>query len=83
MIAQLAENIETETLTKVVEVRNLYKSFGDRKVLIGLNLDLYDRENLVILGKSGTGKSVLIKCMVGLLRADSGEINVLDYDVPS
>ena len=53
------------------------------KVLRGLNLDLYDRENLVILGRSGSGKSVLIKCMVGLLKPDSGEINVLGYDVPN
>jgi phospholipid/cholesterol/gamma-HCH transport system ATP-binding protein len=68
---------------KVVEIRNLKKGFGDLHVLKGLNLDLYDRENLAILGRSGTGKSVLIKCMVGLLKADSGQINVLGYDVPS
>jgi len=66
----------------VATVRNLYKSFGDRDVLRDANLDLYERENLVILGKSGTGKSVLIKCMVGLLKPDSGTINVLGYDVP-
>ncbi len=68
---------------KVVEIRNLKKSFGELEVLKGLNLDLYERENLVILGRSGTGKSVLIKCMVGLLKPDSGDINVLGYDVPS
>jgi phospholipid/cholesterol/gamma-HCH transport system ATP-binding protein len=73
----------TEDATSVVRVRDLYKSFGDRKVLSGVNLDLKERENLVILGKSGSGKSVLIKCMVGLLKPDSGEINVLGYDVPS
>lgn len=67
----------------VVKVRNLYKSFGDRKVLIDVNLDLAERENLVILGKSGTGKSVLIKCLVGLLKPDSGSIEVLGYNVPS
>lgn len=76
------ENV-TEEVTSVVRIRNLYKSFGDRKVLSGVNLDLKERENLVILGKSGTGKSVLIKCVVGLLKPDSGEINVLGYDVPS
>jgi phospholipid/cholesterol/gamma-HCH transport system ATP-binding protein len=68
---------------KVVSIRNLKKSFGDVKVLQGLNLDLYERENLVILGRSGSGKSVLIKCMVGLLKPDEGEINVLGYNVPS
>jgi phospholipid/cholesterol/gamma-HCH transport system ATP-binding protein len=82
-------NTSSETITasstdkKVVEVRRLKKSFGEVKVLQDLNLDLFGRENLVILGRSGSGKSVLIKCMVGLLKPDSGEINVLGYDVPS
>lgn len=78
----IEERVEKE-VTSVVRIRDLYKSFGDRKVLAGVNLDLKERENLVILGKSGTGKSVLIKCLVGLLKPDSGEINVLGYDVPS
>jgi phospholipid/cholesterol/gamma-HCH transport system ATP-binding protein len=73
----------TVAVEKVAEIRDLKKSFGDLHVLKGLNLDLYDRENLAILGRSGTGKSVLIKCMVGLLKPDSGKINVLGYDVPS
>jgi len=72
-----SETISTSsTGEKVVEIRGLKKSFGDIKVLRDLNLDLYDRENLVILGRSGTGKSVLIKCMVGLLKPDSGEIKI-------
>ena len=78
----IVENI-TEDVASVVRVRDLYKSFGDRNVLSGVNLDLKEKENLVILGKSGTGKSVLIKCVAGLLKPDSGEINVLGYDVPS
>jgi phospholipid/cholesterol/gamma-HCH transport system ATP-binding protein len=65
----------------VVSVRDLKKSFGDRAVLNGVDLDLYQSENLVILGRSGTGKSVLIKCMVGLIRPDSGSINILGSDV--
>jgi phospholipid/cholesterol/gamma-HCH transport system ATP-binding protein len=65
----------------VVSIRNLRKSFGDRNVLNGIDLDLYESENLVILGRSGTGKSVLIKCMVGLMRPDSGSINILGKDV--
>ncbi|MGB6037688.1 MAG: ATP-binding cassette domain-containing protein, partial [Cryomorphaceae bacterium] len=52
-------------------------------VLVDVNLDLYEKENLVILGKSGSGKSVLIKCMVGLLTPDSGSVEVLGYDVPN
>ena len=83
------KNIETHvdridrTAGKVVEIRHLKKSFGDRVVLDDVNLDLYEKENLVILGRSGTGKSVLIKCMLGLLKPDAGDINVLGYDVPA
>jgi phospholipid/cholesterol/gamma-HCH transport system ATP-binding protein len=65
----------------VAKVRDLYKAFGDRQVLNGVNIELYESENLVILGRSGTGKSVLIKCMVGLMKPDSGYINVLGQDV--
>lgn len=65
----------------MASIRDLQKSFGDREVLKGVNLDLYKSENLVILGRSGTGKSVLIKCMVGLIKPDSGSINVLGKDV--
>lgn len=70
-------NIETE---RVVEVRNLVKSFGDNHVLQGVDLDLYKGENLVVLGKSGSGKSVLIKIMVGLLIQDEGTVRVLGRD---
>jgi len=66
---------------KVVEIRGLMKSFGDLDVLTGVDLDLYKRENLVVLGKSGSGKSVLIKIMVGLLKQDSGTMNVLGKEV--
>ena len=67
----------------VASIRNLNKSFGDREVLKDVNLDVYKSENLVILGRSGTGKSVLIKCMVGLMKPDAGTINVLGKDVIS
>jgi phospholipid/cholesterol/gamma-HCH transport system ATP-binding protein len=65
----------------VASIRNLKKSFGDRQVLNGVDLDLHESENLVILGRSGTGKSVLIKCMVALIKPDSGNINILGKDV--
>jgi len=65
----------------VIEISNLYKSFGTMEVLKNLSLKLYDGENLVVLGKSGSGKSVLIKCIAGLLRADSGTINVYNQNV--
>ncbi|MCE7054784.1 ATP-binding cassette domain-containing protein [Algoriphagus sp. AGSA1] len=66
---------------KVVEIRGLEKSFGDLDVLMGVDLDLYKGENLVVLGKSGSGKSVLIKIMVGLLKQDEGTVKVLGKDV--
>jgi phospholipid/cholesterol/gamma-HCH transport system ATP-binding protein len=70
-------------IDKVVSIQHLRKSFGDRVILKDVSLDVYHRENLVVLGRSGTGKSVLIKCMVGLLKPDSGTINILGFDVPS
>lgn len=66
----------------VIEIKLLKKSFGDQEVLKEISLDLYDGENLVILGKSGSGKSVLIKCIVGLLNADSGIIRILGQNIP-
>lgn len=65
----------------VIEINNLKKSFGTQEVLKDLSLKLFDNENLVVLGKSGTGKSVLIKCIVSLLSSDDGTINVLGKDV--
>jgi len=69
------------TREPVIEINNLYKSFGTLEVLKNLSLKLYDGENLVVLGKSGSGKSVLIKCIVGLLKSDSGTIEVFGNDV--
>ena len=65
----------------VIEIENLDKSFGKDVVLSKLNLQLFEEENLVVLGKSGSGKSVLIKLIAGLLTADGGMINVFDEDV--
>jgi phospholipid/cholesterol/gamma-HCH transport system ATP-binding protein len=65
----------------VIRIRNLYKSFGDNHVLVDFNMVLNKGENVVVLGKSGSGKSVLIKCIIGLLGPDSGEINVLGENV--
>ena len=66
---------------KVISIRGLYKSFGDNDVLSGVDLDVYKGENVVVLGRSGTGKSVLIKIIVGLLKADTGFVNVLGMDL--
>jgi len=60
----------------MIEIRNLHKSFGSNKVLQGVNLDIDTGETLVIIGRSGCGKSVLIKHIVGLLYPDEGYIKV-------
>jgi phospholipid/cholesterol/gamma-HCH transport system ATP-binding protein len=65
----------------VISIRGLKKAFDDFEVLKGVDLDLYQGENLVVLGRSGTGKSVLIKIIAGLLKADEGRIQVLGRDV--
>ena len=65
----------------VIKIRGLEKSFDDYDVLRGIDLDLYQGENLVVLGRSGTGKSVLIKIISGLLRPDKGEVIVLGEDI--
>jgi phospholipid/cholesterol/gamma-HCH transport system ATP-binding protein len=70
-----------DQLEKVVEIRNLKKSFGDLDVLMGVDLDLFKEEILVVLGKSGSGKSVLIKIMVGLLTQDSGSLKVFGQEI--
>jgi len=65
----------------ILEIKNLEKSFGNNKVLKGFNLQLFEGENLVVMGKSGSGKSVMIKCLVGLIQADSGSIHIKDNDI--
>ena len=65
----------------VLEVQHLSISFGSNHVLQDFSLKLYRGENLVVLGKSGSGKSVLIKCIIGLLHPDQGQIRVLGQDV--
>ena len=80
-LSQTQEISRQEASPVMASIRNLRKSFSDREVLKGVNLDLYKSENLVILGRSGTGKSVLIKCMVALMKPDSGTITVLGKDV--
>jgi phospholipid/cholesterol/gamma-HCH transport system ATP-binding protein len=65
----------------IIELKNLCKSFGDNAVLKGVNLTVKKGEDLVVLGRSGSGKSVTIKCLVGLVPADEGEINLFGEDI--
>lgn len=72
---------EVDADLPVIEIIGLYKSFGKNNVLVDFNLELKKGENLVVLGKSGSGKSVLIKCIIGLIKPDAGQIRVLGTDV--
>jgi phospholipid/cholesterol/gamma-HCH transport system ATP-binding protein len=71
-----------KTETAVLIVSHLYKSFEDNHVLMDFNLELFKGENVVVLGKSGSGKSVLIKCIIGLLKPDRGSIEVFGKNIP-
>lgn len=85
MITELKNIVKKETLREkepVIVIRHLYKSFGDNHVLIDFNLDLKKGESVVVLGKSGSGKSVLIKCIIGLMKPDAGEIELLGRSIP-
>ena len=64
-----------------ISIRNLRKSFGKKQVLAGVDLDVYAGESLVVIGGSGTGKSVLIKCIQGLLIPDTGSIKINGAEV--
>lgn len=72
---------QNKDAAKVISVKGLYKSFGENNVLRGIDLEVYKGENVVVLGRSGTGKSVLIKIIAGLLKPDKGEVNVLGKEV--
>ena len=65
----------------IIEIKNLYKSFGKNEVLKGLDISVNKGESLVILGRSGSGKSIAIKCLVGLIEVDKGEIKVFGTDI--
>ena len=65
----------------IIEIKNLKKSYGDNHVLEGFNMELYEGENLVIMGKSGSGKSVMIKCLIGLEEPDNGTITIMGQNI--
>ncbi|MCV9929811.1 ATP-binding cassette domain-containing protein [Flavobacterium sp. LS1R49] len=76
---KVQHNINTDET--VIKINGLYKSFGELDVLKGVDLTVHRGENIAVLGKSGSGKSVLIKTLVGLLKPDKGEIMVLGKQV--
>ena len=81
---QIQENVKKSNGKKtMMHIENLHKSFGDNHVLNGFNMDLYEGENLVVMGKSGSGKSVMIKCLVGLLHPDEGYVEVMGKEIES
>jgi len=83
MEEQLAiQQTKTKNAGEMLVVNHLYKSFGSNAVLIDFNLTLGKGENLVVLGKSGSGKSVLIKCIIGLLEPDKGTIEMFGNNIP-
>lgn len=65
----------------IIEIKDLKKSYGDNHVLEGFNMELYEGENLVIMGKSGSGKSVMIKCLIGLEEPDNGTITIMGQNI--
>ena len=74
-------NLSIDSTNRVITIRDLYKSFGNLPVLRGIDLDVYKGENVVVLGRSGSGKSVLIKLIAGLLKPDSGSVKVFGKEV--
>lgn len=85
MISAIQNRVDKEKLLNtqpVLVIRHLYKSFGNNHVLIDFNLEMQKGESVVVLGKSGSGKSVLIKCIIGLLQPDQGTIEMFGENIP-
>ncbi|QIH38009.1 ATP-binding cassette domain-containing protein [Flavobacterium sp. Sr18] len=74
-------SIPTPNQNRIIEIKDLRKSYGNNHVLDCFNMTLNEGENLVIMGKSGSGKSVMIKCLIGLEQPDSGSIVVMGKDI--
>ncbi len=84
MIADIKQGAVKENIfsdEKILVIKHLYKAFGNYQVLIDFNLEVSKGESVVVLGKSGSGKSVLIKCIIGLLKPDSGTIEMLGENI--
>ena len=72
---------KTKNIEPILRIKDLKKSFGDNHVLNGFTLELFEGENLVLMGKSGSGKSVMIRCLVGLMQPDEGSLEIMGKDI--
>jgi phospholipid/cholesterol/gamma-HCH transport system ATP-binding protein len=77
----MKKNDPLQNRETVIEIKNLHKTFGTNEVLKGVTFNLNKGENLVVLGKSGSGKSITIKCIVGLIKIDGGAITVFNQEI--
>ncbi|MCV9927251.1 ATP-binding cassette domain-containing protein [Flavobacterium sp. LS1R49] len=77
----IVQTLTPNKRTPIIEIKDLHKSFGNNAVLKGINLTVNKGEDLVILGRSGEGKSITIKCIVGLVIPDKGNISVLGEEI--
>lgn len=68
-------------MENIIEIEGLKKSFGEKEVLKGINLKVAKGENVVVLGKSGEGKSVMIKCAIGMIEPDEGSIKIFGKEI--
>ena len=80
---QVNDSRKEDTSSQVLIVSHLYKAFGKNQVLVDFNLVLRKAEAVVVLGKSGSGKSVLIKCIIGLMKPDAGSIEMFGKSIPA
>jgi phospholipid/cholesterol/gamma-HCH transport system ATP-binding protein len=71
-----------ENINKILVIKGLCKSFGDNHILKDFNLELFKGKSTVVLGKSGSGKSVLIKCIIGLIKPEKGSIHIFGQNIP-
>lgn len=72
---------KSKKIAPILSIKDVKKSFGDNHVLNGFSLELFEGENLVLMGKSGSGKSVMIRCLVGLMQPDSGSLEIMGKDI--
>lgn len=81
MTENVIETAEVENRVPTIAIKDLCKSYGEKKVLLGLNLEVYQGELFGFIGRNGIGKSTTIDCMIGAKQFQSGEIDICGYDI--